>query len=91
MYELNYVSRTIFVYFSLYQAFAEELHERVRKELWGYCSDEVLDAKDLHRIKYQVSSWCVILNYGWRWSPSFMAGRLGPKITIKILRSLSWK
>lgn len=58
MYELNYVSRTIFLCFSLFQAFAEELHERVRKELWGYCSDEVLDAKDLHRIKYQVSSWC---------------------------------
>lgn len=56
MYELNYVSCTIFLHFSLYQAFAEELHERVRKELWGYCSDEVLDAKDLHRIKYQVSS-----------------------------------
>ncbi|XP_027035812.1 methionine synthase-like [Pocillopora damicornis] len=37
----------------LAEAFAEELHERVRKELWGYCSDEVLDAKDLHRIKYQ--------------------------------------
>ena len=40
--------------FSLYQAFAEQLHERVRKDLWGYCSEEILDAKDLHRIKYQV-------------------------------------
>jgi len=40
--------------YSWYQAFAEELHERVRKDLWGYCSDEILDAKDLHRIKYQV-------------------------------------
>lgn len=38
------------------QAFAEEIHERVRKDLWGYCSDEILDAKDLHRIKYQVIS-----------------------------------
>ncbi|XP_020627745.1 methionine synthase-like [Orbicella faveolata] len=37
----------------LAEAFAEELHERVRKDLWGYCSDEILDAKDLHRIKYQ--------------------------------------
>lgn len=40
--------------FSWHQAFAEELHERVRKDLWGYCGDEILDAKDLHRIKYQV-------------------------------------
>ncbi|KAK3723100.1 hypothetical protein QZH41_006407 [Actinostola sp. cb2023] len=35
------------------EAFAEELHERVRKDLWGYCNEESLDAKDLHRIKYQ--------------------------------------
>lgn len=37
----------------LAEAFAEQLHERVRKDLWGYCSDEILDAKDLLRIKYQ--------------------------------------
>ncbi|XP_065059051.1 methionine synthase-like isoform X2 [Rhopilema esculentum] len=37
----------------LAEAFAEEMHERVRKELWGYCSEERLDSKDLHRIKYQ--------------------------------------
>ncbi|XP_073247653.1 methionine synthase-like isoform X1 [Porites lutea] len=37
----------------LAEAFAEQLHERVRKDLWGYCSDELLDAKDMHRIKYQ--------------------------------------
>jgi len=37
----------------LAEAFAEELHERVRKELWGYCSEENLESKDLHRIKYQ--------------------------------------
>ncbi|XP_033104973.1 methionine synthase-like [Anneissia japonica] len=36
----------------LAEAFAEELHERVRKEYWGYSSDEILDAKDLHSIKY---------------------------------------
>ena len=42
------------VLFCSYQAFAEQLHERVRKDLWGYCSDELLDAKDMHRIKYQV-------------------------------------
>lgn len=38
------------------QAFAEELHERVRRELWGYSKNEALDAKDLHRLQYQVKS-----------------------------------
>lgn len=38
---------------SLLQAFAEELHARVRKELWGYSSDEALQATDLHRVRYQ--------------------------------------
>lgn len=37
----------------LAEAFAEELHERVRKDLWGYASDEYLEANDLHRVKYQ--------------------------------------
>ncbi|KAI3365357.1 hypothetical protein L3Q82_010443, partial [Scortum barcoo] len=37
----------------LAEAFAEELHVRVRKELWGYSSDEALQASDLHRIRYQ--------------------------------------
>ncbi|KAL5463871.1 hypothetical protein EMCRGX_G032815 [Ephydatia muelleri] len=37
----------------LAEAFAEELHERVRRELWGYSKDEALDAKDLHRLQYQ--------------------------------------
>nr|XP_002733368.2 PREDICTED: methionine synthase-like [Saccoglossus kowalevskii] len=36
----------------LAEAFAEELHERVRKELWGYASSEGLGAEDLHKIKY---------------------------------------
>lgn len=39
----------------LAEAFAEELHERVRKEIWGYGSNESLDAADLHKIKYQVN------------------------------------
>ena len=30
------------------------LHERVRKELWGYSTDEILNASDLHKIKYSV-------------------------------------
>lgn len=36
----------------LTEAFAEYLHEYVRKMLWGYSKEENLDAKDLHRIKY---------------------------------------
>ncbi|KAM4715286.1 methionine synthase [Anableps anableps] len=37
----------------LAEAFAEELHVRVRKELWGYSSDEALQASDLHRVRYR--------------------------------------
>ncbi|MEQ2262993.1 hypothetical protein XENORESO_001807, partial [Xenotaenia resolanae] len=37
----------------LAEAFAEELHARVRKELWGYSSEEALQASDLHRVRYQ--------------------------------------
>ncbi|KAM9817378.1 methionine synthase [Neosynchiropus ocellatus] len=37
----------------LAEAFAEALHARVRKELWGYCADESLEASDLHRVRYQ--------------------------------------
>ncbi|XP_041029724.1 methionine synthase isoform X2 [Carcharodon carcharias] len=36
----------------LAEAFAEEMHARVRKEFWGYSPDESLDAADIHRIKY---------------------------------------
>lgn len=36
----------------LAEAFAEELHERVRQELWGYDRTETLDSEDLHKIKY---------------------------------------
>lgn len=38
----------------LAEAFAEELHEKVRTELWGYCSEERLPPSELHRIKYKV-------------------------------------
>ncbi|XP_026171111.1 methionine synthase isoform X2 [Mastacembelus armatus] len=37
----------------LAEAFAEELHARVRKELWGYSSHEALQASDLHKVRYQ--------------------------------------
>lgn len=38
----------------LAEALAELLHERVRREFWGYSKNEDLDANALHRIKYQV-------------------------------------
>ncbi|XOV88408.1 MAG: methionine synthase [Pseudomonadota bacterium] len=37
----------------LAEAFAERLHERVRREFWGYAPDEALDAEGLIREKYQ--------------------------------------
>lgn len=36
------------------EAFAEELHVRVRKELWGYEKAESLEPGQLHSIKYKV-------------------------------------
>lgn len=36
----------------LAEAFAERLHERVRKEFWGYASDEALSNEELVREKY---------------------------------------
>ena len=37
----------------LAEAFAEHMHERVRKEFWGYATDENLDNADLIKEKYQ--------------------------------------
>ncbi|MCW5748911.1 MAG: cobalamin-dependent protein, partial [Alphaproteobacteria bacterium] len=37
----------------LAEAFAERLHERVRKEFWGYAADERLDNEDLIRERYR--------------------------------------
>ncbi len=37
----------------LAEAFAEHLHERVRKEFWGYAADEGLDNNDLIAEKYR--------------------------------------
>ncbi|XP_042330107.1 methionine synthase [Sceloporus undulatus] len=36
----------------LAEAFAEELHERVRKDFWAYCENEQLEFSDLRRIRY---------------------------------------
>ncbi|XP_006872073.1 PREDICTED: methionine synthase [Chrysochloris asiatica] len=37
----------------LAEAFAEELHERVRRELWAYCGSEQLDVAGLRRLRYE--------------------------------------
>merc|ERR1712070_194941 len=37
----------------LAEAFAEVLHEKVRKEDWGYSTEEELSAEDLLKVKYQ--------------------------------------
>lgn len=37
----------------LAEAFAERLHERIRKEFWGYASDENLDNESLIREQYK--------------------------------------
>ncbi|XP_066239834.1 methionine synthase isoform X4 [Saccopteryx leptura] len=37
----------------LAEAFAEELHENVRRELWAYCGGEQLDVRDLRRLRYR--------------------------------------
>lgn len=37
----------------LAEAVAEYLHEKVRKEYWGYAPDESLSVADLYRVKYQ--------------------------------------
>ncbi len=37
----------------LAEAFAERLHERVRKEFWGYAPEESLDLEELLHIRYQ--------------------------------------
>ncbi len=37
----------------LSEAFAEKLHELVRKEYWGYASDENLTPEELLKVKYQ--------------------------------------
>ncbi|XP_055031711.2 methionine synthase [Misgurnus anguillicaudatus] len=37
----------------LAEAFAEELHVRVRRDLWGYSVEEDLPTADLHRLQYE--------------------------------------
>lgn len=37
----------------LAEAFAEALHEEVRREYWGYANEETLQSDDLFKVKYQ--------------------------------------
>merc|ERR1712146_272030 len=37
----------------LAEAYAEMLHEEVRREYWGYSADESLDPAEMHQLKYQ--------------------------------------
>lgn len=37
----------------LLQAFAEELHARVRTDMWGYSTEEDFHIADLHRVRYR--------------------------------------
>jgi 5-methyltetrahydrofolate--homocysteine methyltransferase len=37
----------------LAEALTELIHEKVRKEIWGYAADENLDIDDMLRMKYQ--------------------------------------
>ena len=46
----------------LAEAFAEHLHERVRKEFWGYNREEELNAEDLHKIKYPINVFIILMN-----------------------------
>ena len=39
----------------LAEAFAEKLHELVRRDFWGYSPDEKLSVDDMLKVKYQVS------------------------------------
>ena len=38
----------------LAEAFAEKVHELVRREYWGYAPDEKLSVDDMLKVKYQV-------------------------------------
>lgn len=42
----------------LAEAFAEKLHEIVRKEVWAYAPDENMSADDLLKVKYQGKRLC---------------------------------
>merc|ERR1711871_496014 len=35
------------------EAFAEAIHKKIRKELWGYAPDEAVSEEDLLKVKYQ--------------------------------------
>lgn len=48
--------------FLFLQAYAEELHEEVRKELWGYSKDEDLSPSEMHGVQYKVHVYQVLFS-----------------------------
>jgi cobalamin-dependent methionine synthase I len=57
------------------QAFAEEMHERVRKDFWAYSVDEQFNPKQLHQVKYDVSCFSALIIYSHRVKCFEAAGR----------------
>lgn len=45
---------------SVLQAFAEELHEKVRKELWGYSKEEIMETQELLKVRYKVCCYLLL-------------------------------
>lgn len=56
----------------LAEAFAEGLHEIVRTELWGYCSEERLAPSELHGIKYKVIAFVKMTSILSHWDDNRM-------------------
>lgn len=42
----------------LAEAFAEKLHELVRREVWGYAADEDLSVDDMLKVRNRVNATC---------------------------------
>jgi cobalamin-dependent methionine synthase I len=57
----------------LAEAFAEKLHELVRRELWGYAPDEDLTVDDMLKVKYQVRQGLSLLTTVMAWMCSAVA------------------
>ena len=46
---------------SVLQAFAEEMHEQVRKELWGYSKEEIMETQELLKVRYKVCCYLLLI------------------------------
>ena len=71
----------------LAEAFAERLHERVRREFWGYAADETLDNDDLIAERYEQAATIVTSNLDFtEWDQAFPANRLLASASLDRLR-----